>query len=310
MKYNTDKYPMKPDVVAFLEKVEASYPPHSDALTVEDNRRNYAVMCSHFDTPIPNSIKITDDVVNGRGGTVPIRWYEPDKPSSDAIVIYYHGGGFAIGNLETHNTICADMAAQTGLRLIAVEYRLTPDHLFPAHFHDGLDVFIAHDEGRTIVCGDSAGGTLAAAVCADRHGSAKQPIGQVLIYPFLGGEIMGLPSYEEACDAPLLTTADVHYFEKIRSAGNPRINDPTYFPLARDDLSGYPPCAAFAAQFDPIRDDAVEYVKRLKAGGVEAECTIEKGLVHGYLRGRHVSLDMGDSFKRICGAIRKIANAD
>ncbi|MDE0309114.1 MAG: alpha/beta hydrolase [Acidiferrobacterales bacterium] len=304
------KYPLKPDVVAFVEKVEASYPSHSEALSVEETRRFYEKMCARFDPPIPDDIGIQDDVVDGRDGPVPIRLYEPHATSSGTIVIYCHGGGFAIGNLNTHDTICADMAHHTGMQVVAVDYRLTPEHLFPAHFHDALDVFDALDEGNTIVCGDSAGGTLAAAVCVARHGSSRQPIGQVLIYPFLGGEILNLPSYEEASDAPLLTTADVHHFEQLRSAGNPRNDDATYFPLVFRNFSGMPPCAAFAAEFDPIRDDSVEYVKRLKAAGVKAECTVEKGLVHGYLRGRHECADIGDSFKRICDALRKLGKID
>ena len=304
MNYDLEKYPLKPDVVAFLDKVQASYPPHSEAASIEEGRRSYEVMCTHFDTPIPDGIDIRDDVVKGRDGPISIRLYIPLQPSSDAIVIYYHGGGFAIGNLDTHNTICADMASETNLRVVAVDYRLTPEHRFPAHFHDAIDAFAALDEGRTIVCGDSAGGTLAAAVCADRHGSEQQPIGQVLIYAFLGGVFMGLPSYEEASDAPLLTTQDVHYFENLRSAGNPSSDDPTYFPLVQGNFSGFPSCAAFAAEFDPIRDDSVEYVNRLRTAGVQAECTVEKGLVHGYLRGRYMSLDAGNSFQRICNAIR------
>ena len=304
MNYDLEKYRMKPDVVAFLEKVQASYPPHSEAASIEEGRRSYEVMCTHFDTLIPDGIEIRDDVVEGRDGPISIRLYLPREPSSDATVIYYHGGGFAIGNLDTHNTICADMASETNLRVVAVDYRLTPEHRFPAHFHDAIDAFDALDEGRTIVCGDSAGATLAAAVCAARHGSEQQPIGQVLIYAFLGGLIMGLPSYEESSDAPLLTTQDVHYFEDLRSAGNPSNDDPTYFPLVQEDFSGFPPCAAFAAEYDPIRDDSVEYVNQLRAAGVQAECTVEKGLVHGYLRGRYMSLDAGNSFQRICKAIR------
>ena len=305
MNYDLKKYPLKPEVVAFLDKVAASYPAHRDASSVEDGRHAYAVMCTHFDVPIPDNINITDDVIAGRATSIPVRIYETKDGSADVLVIYYHGGGFVLGNLDTHNTICADMAHATGYKVVAVDYRLTPDHPYPAHFHDALDAFVALDRGRTIVCGDSAGGTLAAAVCVDRHKSHKRPIAQVLIYPFLGGEVLALDSYEEAFDAPLLTKADVDYFEKLRSAGQPPVDDPNYFPLAQADFSDFPPCSAFAAQFDPIRDDAVEYVKRLQSAGVDAHCTIEPGLVHGYLRGRHECADMADSFKRICAAIRK-----
>lgn len=305
MNYNLEKYPLKPEVIAFLDKVAASYPPHSEVSSVEEGRQAYSVMCKHFDVPIPGDVTIKDDVVAGRDGPIPIRIYDNEHSGTDVVVIYYHGGGFVIGNLDTHNTICAEMAHKTGFKIVAVDYRLTPEHLFPAHFHDALDVFLAMDKGKTIVCGDSAGGTLAAAVCVDRHATKQLPIAQVLIYPFLGGEILNLPSYEQASDAPLLTTADIHYFEKLRSNGNPQNDDPTYFPLVQPDFSGFPPCAAFAAEFDPIRDDAIEYVKRLKNSGVDANCTVEKGLVHGYLRGRHLCSEMTDSFQRICASIRQ-----
>ena len=310
MSFDLNKYPMKAEVVAFIEKVESSYPPHSEALSVEDSRHAYDVMRRALDPPIPDGIMISNASVDGRDGSIPIRVYEKSETSHDVTVIYFHGGGFAIGNLDTHNTICADMSHATGYRVIAVDYRLTPDHLFPAHFHDAFDAFIALDEGRTIVCGDSAGGTLAAAVCVACKDSDRQPIGQVLIYPFLGGMIMDLPSYDEAFDAPLLTTQDVHYFEKLRSDGNPSSNDPTYFPLVNEEFFGFPPCVAIAAEFDPIRDDSVEYVKRLNAAGVVSECSIEKGLVHGFLRGRHMSPYIGESFERICTAIRNLGEQE
>ncbi len=310
MNYDLQKYPMKPDVVAFLDKVAASYPPHSEISSVEEGRHAYSVMCTHFDVPIPNNVIIADAVISGRDGPISVRYYDNQNSNSDVVVIYYHGGGFSIGNLDTHNTICADMAHETGFRIVAVDYRLTPEHLFPAHFYDALDVFLAVDQGQTIVCGDSAGGTLAAAVCVDRQATNQRPIAQVLIYPFLGGEIFNLPSYEQAADAPLLRTVDVHYFEKLRSDGNPPNDDPTYFPLVHSNFSGFPQCAAFAAEFDPIRDDAVEYVMRLQNAGVDAICTVEKGLVHGYLRGRHVCADMADSFQRICATIRRFGGAE
>ncbi len=309
MSYNLEKYPMKPDVVAFLDKVAASYPAHSDNASVEDARHAYAVMCTHFDVPIPDDVMITDDEVAGRDGSIPVRIYDNVNSTSDATVIYYHGGGFVLGNLDTHNSICADLAHETGLRIVAVDYRLTPEHAYPAHFHDALDAFLALDQGRTIVCGDSAGGTLAAAVCVDRQTSECKPIAQVLIYPFLGGIIFDLPSYEDSSDAPLLTTKDVHYFEGLRNSGEPPVDDPAYFPLVHSDFADFPPCKAFAAQFDPIRDDSIDYVKRLQAAGVSATCTVEEGLVHGYLRGRHTSSDIGASFKRICTALRNFADS-
>ncbi len=304
MAYDLEKYPMKPDVVAFLEKVDSSYPPHSGATNVEEGRRAYGILCAAFDTPIPDGVTIADDTVAGRSGPIAVRIYDSCAARSDVTVIYYHGGGFVLGDLDTHNTICADLAQATGYRIIAVDYRLAPEHVYPAQVEDALDAFEALDQGRTIVCGDSAGGTLAAAVSVACRTGPKRPIAQILIYPFVGGEIFGLPSYEENADAPLLTRKDVHYFEDLRSGGAPASDDPLYFPLVQPDFSGMPPCSAFAAEHDPIRDDAVEYVRKLSSAGISAECVVEAGLVHGFLRGRHVSASIGESFERICKAIR------
>ncbi len=309
MKYDPKKYPMKPEVVKFLETVSSNYPSHSDAASIEDGRLAYAAMCKALDPPLPDRMVITDSTVAGRDGAIPIRNYAAADQRSAVTVIYFHGGGFSIGNLDTHNTICADLAERTGYRVMAVEYRLTPEHPFPAHFHDAYDAFHALDEGNTIVCGDSAGGTLAAAVCSASKGSSKQPLGQVLIYPFLGGVVMDLPSYTECADAPMLTTQDVHHFEKLRCDGEPSVADPAYFPLVEEDFSDLPPCAAFAAQFDPIRDDAVEYVRKLNAAGVASSCAIESGLTHGFLRGRAVSPCIAETFSRICAAIQNIGSA-
>ena len=97
MNYDLEKYPLNPEVVAFLKKVEASYPPHSEAASIEEGRRSYEVMCTHFDTPIPDSIDIRNDDVEGRDGPISIRLYIPREPSSDTTVIYYHGGDLRLG---------------------------------------------------------------------------------------------------------------------------------------------------------------------------------------------------------------------
>ncbi len=305
MIHNLKKYPMPPEVIAYLDVVEASYPNRNGVLPVAENRRWYLMMCAEFDAPIPDGMEITDDQIPGRNGDIPIRTYR-NSISSPVTVLYYHGGGFVIGNLDSHHSICADLADATGYQVVAVDYRLAPEYVHPIPFQDALDAFLALDQGHTIVAGDSAGGTLAAAVCVAQHRQECQPIGQVLIYPWLGGELYDLASYRENPDAPGLTIQDIREYRTLRSAGEPELHDPTYYPLAQPDVSTLPPCAAFAAEHDPIRDDAVEYVRRLQEAGVSASCTVAKGLVHGYLRGRHMSPDIGHQFHQICLAIRQL----
>ncbi len=306
-----EKYPLKPDVAAFINKVSASYPArHSEAPTPDDLRRMYENLCAAFDSPIPSDIEIFNHSVPNRSGAkIPVRTYEQRGRVSGATVVYYHGGGFMLGNLDTHDTICADMAQATGCRVVAVDYRLAPEHRYPAHFEDAVDAYLGLQQGCTIVCGDSAGGTLAAAVSVALRGGPCPPAAQVLIYPFLGGLKFDLPSYSENSDAPLLTTNDVRYFEKHRCDGVPEVDNPAYFPLSCENFKDVAPCYAFAAEHDPIRDDALEYVARLNGAGVEAKCIVEPGLVHGYLRGRHVAVDIADGFARICDAIRAAGEA-
>ncbi|MDE0714804.1 MAG: alpha/beta hydrolase [Gammaproteobacteria bacterium] len=306
MPYDLSKYPMKPEVIAYLDRVAARYPDDSGALDVEENRRLYLAMCADFEAPVADDVATTNHQIPGRNGNIPIRIYENPQHHSPVTVIYYHGGGFVVGNLDSHHSICADIAHATGYRVVAADYRLAPEFVHPVPFEDALDVFLALDLGHTVVAGDSAGGTLAAAVCVAQHGSERQPVGQVLIYPWLGGEMFDLPSYDEKADAPGLSRQDIRDYQALRSAGAPETHDPTYFPLAHPDFSDLPACAAFAAEHDPIRDDAVEYVRRLDTAGVKATCTVERGLVHGYLRGRYMSADIGDSFRRTCDAIREL----
>ncbi len=306
MTYDLDKYPMDAEVVAYLERVDAAYPDAGGDQDVADNRRRYLAMCAQFEGPIPDDVAVTDHRIPGRYGDIPIRIYENPQRHSPVSVIYFHGGGFVVGNLDSHNSLCAEMAHSTGFRVIAVEYRLAPEHPHPIPFDDALDVFLALDHGHTVVAGDSAGANLAAAICVAQHGGKRQPVGQLLIYPWLGGELYDLPSYDENDDAPGLTRQDILGYRDQRGGGPQVFHDPTYYPLVHIDFSDLPPCVAFAAEHDPIRDDAIEYVRRLSEAGVRARCTVEKGLVHGYLRGRHMSPAIGDSFRRICEGLREL----
>jgi acetyl esterase len=171
-------------------------------------------------------------------------------------------------------------------------------------FEDVLDVFLAIDTGHTVLAGDSAGATLTASLCIAQHGSDRQPLGQVLIYPWLGGELLDLDSYTSKADAPALSLQSVIDYRKHRSTGEPDWHDPIYYPLALKEYSDLPPCVAFAAEHDPLRDDAIAYTDKLKQAGVETTCYVEQGLVHGYLRARHCSEKAGASFTRICESIK------
>jgi acetyl esterase len=221
--------------------------------------------------------------------------------------MYLHGGGFILGGLDSHDSICADIADRARIEVIAVDYRLAPEHTYPAQVEDAQDAFLAIDRGNTIVAGDSAGAALAAAVCIAQLHSSPQPVGQVLIYPGLGGQHLDLDSYRTQHDAPGLTADDVDAYTELWCGGQPPWSDPCFAPLVLQDMSGLPSCIAIAAEYDPLRDDANAYVEKLVKAGVPSKCYIEKGLVHGYLRARHCSEKAARSFERICSAITGMA---
>lgn len=284
---------------AFIEKTNASYPENTATLSIAEQRAIYDRMCAAFDTPYPPGVTSRDEPIAG----VPCRIYPGEQPT----VLYLHGGGFVVGGLHSHDGICADIRAATGLTVVSADYRLSPEHLHPAAFDDACTVARALGaKGPLVLVGDSAGGNLAAATC---HALRKEglPIrGQVLIYPGLGGDL-NRGSYLTHSEAPMLTRDDVLFYKDIRHDGPPPEADPTVNPLQDRDFTGLPPTLAIAAECDPLADDAESYAKKIVAAGGRAHSVVEKGLVHGYLRGRHSVPRVADSFARITAAITAFA---
>lgn len=282
------------DMRAFIARTEAAYPADAASRSIAEQRGFYDAMCALFDRPHPPGLQVEDRQIGG----VACRIYLPEGARDGVSVIYYHGGGFVVGGLDSHDAICAELSHGAGVRLIAVDYRLSPEHKHPAAFNDALAVAAAVP-GVKVLAGDSAGGNLAAAVAAHIHGIAAQ----VLIYPGLGGD-MSLPSYSRHANAPMLTRADVEFYAQVRFDGpQPAIN-PTAAPLSAEDFTGLPPTAIFIAECDPLASDGVEYAARLAEAGVPVALTEEPGMVHGYLRARHMVAGARDSFARIVAALR------
>ena len=189
---------------AFIEATNAACPADATGLDIAGQRRVYDAMCAVFRQPRPDGVSVTDDV---RGG-VPTRRYAVG--ASAATVVYFHGGGFVVGGLDSHDDVCAEACATTGLRVVSVDYRLVPEHPHPAAFDDALSATkaVAATFGPVILAGDSAGGALAASVAHALRGGDVRVLGQVLIYPGLGGPMQGGSSVAQA-QAPMLTTEDV-----------------------------------------------------------------------------------------------------
>ncbi|MEM8790143.1 MAG: alpha/beta hydrolase [Pseudomonadota bacterium] len=287
-----------PEILAFIAEVEGLTPPGSAATSVAEQRADYDAMSAHFRAPRPGGVQVHDRTVAG----VPCRIYE-GGPLGE--IIFLHGGGFVVGSLESHDDVAAEIAAGTRCRVSAVDYRLAPEHLNPAAFEDALAV-TRSSPAQVILVGDSAGGTLAASVAWRLRGEGHVA-GQVLIYPSLGGLELGLRSYTECAEAPLLTTADILAYGTLRTGGPPDPADPTLRVLAAEDHAGTAPTFISAAGVDPLRDDGPAYRERLLAAGCEAECVIEDQLPHMWLRARHRSTRAQAAFARVLAAIDRFA---
>ncbi|MEP5153404.1 alpha/beta hydrolase, partial [Planktotalea sp.] len=204
---------------------------------------------------------------------------------------------------------CAEICAHTGLDVVSVDYRMAPEHKHPAMFDDAMAATRAvfAETGKPLVlCGDSAGGNLAACVTHMARGSELNIRGQVLIYPGLGSDVTK-GSYVEFFDAPMLTLDDIEAYRLIRLEGEEPTGDPSYAPLQDNDFSGLPPTVINTAQCDPLSSDGVEYEIALKSAGIKVHRVDEPGLVHGHMRARHMAKRSAASFLRIKEAVAALA---
>jgi acetyl esterase len=236
-------------------------------------------------------------IENHTANDVPVRIYWPHtEPASLPIVVFYHGGGFALGDLETHDPVARAHAVGADAIVVSVDYRLAPEHPFPAGLNDcwaALQWAAEHavelggDPDRIAVAGDSAGGNLAAVIAQrarDEGGPAL--VFQLLWYPTISADL-SMPSFIENADAPILDRDVIDAFMSWYIPGVD-ISDPKALPAAlapcnAADFTGLPPAFIGSAEHDPLRDDAALYAELLNAAGVPVELSNEGTLVHGYV---------------------------
>lgn len=293
---------------AFIERTNSFYPPDTIDCSIAEQRQIYDRMCREFFVGYPEGVNTEDRAIGTPRQAVPIRIYRAARPDKAAMVLYFHGGGFILGGLDSHDDICAELCASTGFDVVSVDYRLVPEHIHPAAFQDAMAAFewAAAAEPRPILlCGDSAGGNLAAAVAHHTRGHEHAPIGQILIYPGLGGDTTK-GSYVTHANAPMLTMRDLAFYKDIRSGGADVSSDVSYMPMRDPVFSSLPPTVVFTAECDPLASDGDAYCDRVLAAGGKACSVEEKGLVHGYLRARHTVRRARDSFSRILEATKAL----
>lgn len=296
-------FPSEPGILAFHKRCEEFYPADAVDAPIEQQRKWYDALCAEFDAPLPEGLTRHDEMVGGR---IPIRRYRPADIATQTRVFYIHGGGFVVGSLESHDAICAEIAHAARAELVSIDYRLAPEHVWPAAFDDCFEVltWLLADGRPLVIVGDSAGGNLAAGIVLKAKAEAITGIvGQVLIYPGLGGDLTS-GSYAEMAEAPGLSTADVLYYREVLKA--PPENAFAH-PLKAADLSGVPSAYITSAHFDPLRDDAAVYAQRLIAAGVNVTYRDEPQMIHAWLRARHMSEGARQGFLHLCRAVSVLA---
>ncbi|WP_110033416.1 alpha/beta hydrolase [Hoeflea marina] len=298
---DTQPVPEEAGILEFLRLCESFYPADAVEASVERQRLWYDALCAQFDRPLPDGMTAVDAAIAG----VPTRRYRPQAVTARTVLVYIHGGGFVVGSLDSHQAICAELAEFCGAELVALDYRLAPEHRWPAQGEDCWAVLqeLLADGSRLVVIGDSAGGNLAAGLAIRaRDAGLSGIVGQALVYPGLGGDLVS-GSYVEMAAAPGLSTADVRYYREILQAPQ---GDPVAFPLQAERLGGLPPAFVTVAHFDPLRDDGRHYAARLAEAGVDVQFREEPQMVHAWLRARHMSEGARAGFEALCSAVQRM----
>ena len=310
--------PLDPQVQKLLNELKAAGGKPPWEVSLEEVRAAHLARRAWSGEPAQVQ-HVEDFSVPGAGGPIPVRAYRhgpdrqdgPDQP----VLIWYHGGGFVSGSIEGQDPICRLLAVRSGCTVLAVDYRLAPEHPFPAGLDDACAVLawvMAHgrerglDSTRVAVGGDSAGANLAAvAVRRARDRGAVVPHFQALVYPVTDAT-MSHQSYTAFADGHMLTRRHMEWYfaQYLRPGTDPR--HPDVSPLFAPSLPGLCPAFVLTAEYDPLRDEGEAYAGRLRDAGVEATLTRCPGLVHGFF-------SMGGivpaAYRAVCEVARAVREA-
>lgn len=284
--------PLDPQAKRLLDMMAVAAARNAGSVSIETRRNSFARLMA-LSGSAPPIAGVVERTIPGPGGALPLRLYTPQAAPGRLLpaIIYFHGGGLVAGSLDTHDTVCRVLTEGTGARVIAVGYRLAPEHKFPAAILDsqaatawifanaaGLEI----DPGRIAVAGDSGGGTLAAVVCQTMRAGQAAPIAlQLLLCPVLdfGPET---PSRQAFAKDYLLDRATLERDFAHYSPGNLDRTDARVSPFRAVDLAGLPPAFIHTAEFDPLRDEGAAHADRLARAGVPVHYTCHPGMIHHF----------------------------
>jgi len=304
--------PLDPQCEALLNQMAETGAPPPETVSVEDNRALIA-MIAELSGPAEDLARVEDVNVPGPAGDIPVRVYVPAGDGPFPTVVFFHGGGWVIGDIDSHDVPVRRLANLVPAVVMSVDYRLAPEHPFPAAPQDCYAATVwaaAHagdygaDGSRLAVAGDSAGGNLAAVVAQMARDQGGPPIAfQLLVYPAVDAR-MTHASITENGDGYLLTKGFMewfygHYFTKESDA-----DDPLASPIKASSLADLPPALVLTAEFDPLRDEGEAYAAALEAAGGKASAKRYDGMIHGFFQLGGVVDRNGELMDDCAGALR------
>ena len=310
-----DGQTLDPGIQLLLKLMAMAPQPEMERLSPEQARAGVIATRSMMAAPKITMGSVTEMTVAGAEGPLPARLYVPEEcaDSTSPLLVFYHGGGFVICDVETHDSPCRLIAQHSGCRVLSVDYRLAPEHKYPAAADDALAAFrdvvaraseFGTDPSRIAVGGDSAGGQLAAVTAQQAlFDGGAAPAFQLLIYPICDLAAKS-PSYHVFSTGFFLTEAQMDWFGQHYFSADDDLNDPKASPLNAGPLKGLAPAHIITAGFDPLRDEGEAYAAKLKADGVEVTLRRHSTLIHGFINMASANGTSHDAVCEMAGVLR------
>jgi acetyl esterase len=302
-----------PALAPILAAMRDAFAPGAHLLEPAEFRARMERMAAAARPPYPPGLEVSDRQVDLDGHRVPVRIYRPLDAGPTGTLLYLHGGGWVGGSVATHDASCAAIARDVPCNVVSVDYRLAPEHPYPAALDDSI--LVAQwlcgsaapawvDRTRLAIGGDSAGANLATAGCLKlRDTTGAVPfVMQALLYPCVDADTER-PSYRRNADAPFLDRAMMRWFIDLYLPGGAAQADGYALPLRAASLAGLPPAFVMTAEFDPLLDDGVELAARFVRDGVACDYRIARRLPHGFLRLRTVSAIAAAAYAELIAAL-------
>lgn len=310
--------PLHPDIEAFLDLVQAGRDqgrPPMHEMSASQARQDYDQSARMLDSCPVDLDDVRDVEIPVRDGArIRARLYRHAGGVRPAL-LYFHGGGYCVGGLDSHDALCRDLALRSGCAVLAAAYRLAPEHRFPTAFEDAVDSHawlrgqapvLGLDAARIAVGGDSAGGTLAAALClAIRDAGQPQPLLQVLLYPCTSAR-QDSDSHQRYAQGHLLEgdTLQWMFANYLRDDADRR--DWRFAPLEAADLRGLAPALVALPEYDPLHDEGQAYARRLREAGVPVDLRVYPGMIHDFARLADVAPDTGQVRRDVARALHSV----